>query len=237
MTRLSRLTNILLHLQSKMVVTSKELSDKFGISQRTVYRDIKALEEAGVPIIGEIGTGYCLMEGYRIPPVMFTEPELNALLTAQQIISKQSDKSLQKNYDNLILKVKALLKYSAKEKLETLENRILIFGIEEPSKTDFLSLIQSAIVNFQILEIRYHTHYSDSITDRLVEPHAVYFSKGKWLLIAHCRFRGELREFRIDRILSLTNTNEHFGDREFSFDRYINQFSKKNCPPTDIPLS
>jgi len=116
MTRLTRLTNILLHLQSKRVVKSQELADKFSISQRTVYRDIKALEEAGVPIIGEVGAGYSLMDDYRIPPVMFTEQELNALLTAQQLIKNQSDKSLQENFDDLTFKIKALLKYSAKEK-------------------------------------------------------------------------------------------------------------------------
>lgn len=237
MRRLSRLTNILLHLQSKRVVTSKELSGKFGISQRTVYRDIKALEKAGVPIIGEIGIGYSLVEDYRIPPVMFTESELNALLTAQHIVAKQSDKSLLNNFDDLTNKVKALLKYSVKEKLETLDGRIRIFGMVEPCRTDLLSLIQSAIVNFQILKIRYHTHYSNTITDRRVEPHAVYFSKGKWLLIAHCQYRGQLREFRIDRIMCLTNTNEYFLEREFSFDRYIDQFSKKDFAPADIPLS
>lgn len=228
MTRLTRLTNILLHLQSKRVVTSQELADKFDISQRTVYRDIKALEEAGVPIIGEAGTGYCLMDDYIIPPVMFTEQELNALLTAQQIIKKQSDKSLQKHFDDFSIKVKALLKYTAKQKLETLESRVMIFGNDKKVKSGFLSIIQSAIVNLQVLKIKYHTIYSDTITDRFVEPLAVYFSKDNWLLIAHCQLRNEFREFRIDRILTLTNTYDIFKDRNFSFDKYIKQLSENS---------
>ena len=80
MTRLTRLTSILLHLQSKRVVTAQELAVRFDITLRTIYRDIRALEEAGVPIIGEVGKGYSLVEGYRLPPVMFTEQEINALL-------------------------------------------------------------------------------------------------------------------------------------------------------------
>jgi predicted DNA-binding transcriptional regulator YafY len=228
MTRLTRLTNILFHLQSKRVVTSQELADKFGISQRTVYRDIKALEEAGVPIIGEVGKGYCLMDDYRIPPVMFTEQELNALLTAQQLVKNQSDKSLQKNFEDLTFKIKALLKYTAKEKLETLESRVLVYGNNKNSKTEFLSIIQSAIVNLQVIKIQYHTIYSDTIKERLVEPLAVYFTKDNWLLIAHCRLRNEIREFRIDRILKLTNTYDTFQDRNFSFDEYIQQHSENS---------
>lgn len=228
MTRLTRLTNILLHLQSKRVVTSQELADKFEISQRTVYRDIKALEEAGVPIIGEVGTGYCLMDNYRIPPVMFTEQEINALLTAQQILKKQSDKSLQKSFDDLAIKVKALLKYSAKEKVEKLENRIMIFGDNKASKTEFLSIIQSAIVNLQVLKIEYHSIHSDTITDRNIEPLAVYFTKDNWLVIAHCQLRNELREFRIDRILKLITTDKQFPERHFSFEQYINQLSENS---------
>src|SRR5688572_21252573 len=109
MTRLVRLTNILLQLQAKRVVTSEELARKFGISQRTVYRDIKTLEEAGLPIVGEIGTGYWLRDDYRLPPVMFSEHEITALLTARKYIESNSDQSLVKDFDNLIIKIKGLL--------------------------------------------------------------------------------------------------------------------------------
>lgn len=225
MSRLTRLTSILLHLQSRRVISSVELAEKFGISQRTVYRDIKALEEAGVPVIGEAGSGYCLVDDYRIPPVMFTEQELNSLLTAHQLINKQSDKSLQKNFEDLVVKIKALLKHSTKEKLETLENRVLIYGKKQDSKTDFLSSIQSAIINLHVIKIQYHTIYSNEINDRLVEPLAVYFTKENWIMIAYCRLRKDIREFRVDRILKLNNTNENFPDHQFSFEKYFPQQS------------
>ena len=79
--RLSRLTAILMLLQTKRLSTASELASRFMVSNRTIYRDIKALEQAGVPILTEEGKGYLLMEGYRIPPVMFTESEANALIT------------------------------------------------------------------------------------------------------------------------------------------------------------
>ena len=228
MKRLSRLTNILLHLQSKRIVTSQELAQKFQISQRTVYRDINALEEAGVPIIGEAGSGYCLVDNYRIPPVMFTEQEINALITAQIIIKENSDKSIHKNLSDLTTKIKAILKYSEKYDTEKLENRTLVFTSYNQLDSDFLSSIQSAIIKQHVIKITYHTIHSDTIQDRLVEPLAVYLTSNKWLLIAHCRLRNEIREFRIDRILKLYNTNEIFKELEFSFEKYIAKISE-NC--------
>ncbi|TWJ00634.1 HTH domain-containing protein [Mucilaginibacter frigoritolerans] len=82
--RISRLTAILTQLQSKRILTSTTLAKKFDVSVRTIYRDIKVLEHAGVPIYTEDGKGYSLMDGYRIPPVMFTEDEANALITIEQ---------------------------------------------------------------------------------------------------------------------------------------------------------
>lgn len=96
--RLSRLTAILTQLQTKRIVTSTALAEKFGVSVRTIYRDIRALEDAGVPIFVEEGKGYSLMEGYRISPVMFTENEANALILAEQLVLKNRDSSLIKDY-------------------------------------------------------------------------------------------------------------------------------------------
>jgi predicted DNA-binding transcriptional regulator YafY len=204
------------------------LADKFEICQRTVYRDIKALEEAGVPIIGEVGTGYCLMDNYKVPPVMFTEQEINSLITAQKIIKGNSDKSLHKNLSDLTTKIKAILKYSEKSDTEKLENRILVFSSNKQSDSDFLTSIQTAIIKQQVLKITYHTIHSDTIQDREVEPMAVYLTSNKWLLIAHCRLRNEIREFRLDRILKLFNTNEVFTEQNFSFEEYIAKISE-NC--------
>jgi predicted DNA-binding transcriptional regulator YafY len=84
--RLSRLTAILTQLQTKRLVTASELAKKFSVSNSTIYRDIKALEQAGIPVLTEEGKGYTLMEGYRMPPVMFTEG-IGSLVSLTQRVS------------------------------------------------------------------------------------------------------------------------------------------------------
>ncbi len=116
--RLSRLTAILTQLQTKRILTSTTLAEKFSVSVRTIYRDIRALEQAGVPIFTEDGKGYSLIEGYRIPPVMFTENEANALITTEQLVLKNRDSSLIAAYTEAINKIKAVLLYSTKEKVD-----------------------------------------------------------------------------------------------------------------------
>lgn len=105
--RISRLIAILTQLQSKRILTSTILAEKFGVSVRTIYRDIKALEHAGIPIYTEDGKGYLLLDGYRIPPVMFTEDEANALITVEKVLMKNSDSSLIRAYSEAINKIKA----------------------------------------------------------------------------------------------------------------------------------
>jgi predicted DNA-binding transcriptional regulator YafY len=225
--RLIRLTSILLHLQAKRIITSQELADKFGISQRTVYRDIRTLEQAGVPIISEAGVGYSLLESYRLPPVMFTEQEINALITAQKYIQHNADKSFVADYGSAVTKVKAVLRYDSKEKSELLDERLSVTAEGPGNETRYLSTIQVAVTNFRVLKIKYHTAYSDAVTTREVEPLAVYFTKGNWILIAWCRMRKALREFRLDRILHLTLLDEFFDNRGFSFTEYIKAMSEK----------
>ena len=89
--RLDRLHAILTHLQSKKRVRAQEVADRFQISLRTVYRDVKALEESGVPVIGEAGSGYSIMEGYRLPPVMFTQEEASALIMGAKLADQLTD--------------------------------------------------------------------------------------------------------------------------------------------------
>ena len=114
--RLSRLTAILTQLHTKRLLTATSLADKFNVSIRTIYRDIRALEQSGVPIITEDGKGYSLMEGYKIPPVMFTEEQANALILAEQLVLKNKDTSFIKDYSEAIDKIKAVLGHNTKDK-------------------------------------------------------------------------------------------------------------------------
>src|ERR1700744_5111837 len=104
MNRIDRISAILIQLQSRRVVKAIDIAERFAISLRTVYRDVKTLEEAGVPILGEAGVGYSIMDGYRLPPVMFTMEEATAFLTAEKLIEKLTDATTESSYKSAMHK-------------------------------------------------------------------------------------------------------------------------------------
>jgi predicted DNA-binding transcriptional regulator YafY len=221
--RLSRLTAILTQLQTKRLLTSTELADKFSVSVRTVYRDIRALEQAGVPIITEEGKGYSLMEGYKIPPIMFTESQANALITAEQLVLKNKDTSLIKDYSEAIEKVKAVLKYSQKDKVNLLSERTRFNqNLNRERNSNNLSELQFALTNFRLVNIDY-INADEKSTSRIIEPFAL-LSTENWLLVAYCQLREEFRFFRLDRIKKLHVLNEHFEPHKMSLQEYFDKF-------------
>lgn len=222
LSRLSRLTSILLVLQSKRLVTASSLAEKYDISVRTVYRDIRALEAAGLPIVTEEGKGYSLVEGYRLPPVSFSEEEANALITAEKLIAQNKEGSLVTNYQTAVSKIKAVLNYSAKEKTDLLEERIAYFkNFEKQVTSKYLSTVQIAITDFKLLKIKYQRYADPETSLREIEPQALYHTQDNWILIAWCRLRTDYREFRLDRIQTLEILETNFSKRAFDFKKYF----------------
>jgi predicted DNA-binding transcriptional regulator YafY len=131
--RLSRLMAILTQLQSKRLLTATEIVKKFKVSIRTVYRDIKALEQAGVPVLTEEGKGYTIMDGYRLPPVMFTEREANAFVTAEKLVLLNSDSSLTQDYKEGVAKIKSVLRANARDKALSREALVARRGLSRPA--------------------------------------------------------------------------------------------------------
>lgn len=231
--RLSRLTAILLQLQAKRLLTAQYLADKFSVSKRTIYRDIKALEQAGVPVLTEEGKGYTLMEGYRLPPVMFSESEANALITAEQLVRKNKDASFVRQYTEAINKIKSVLKSNTKDKANLLSDRVLSGQNTENKRTsDSLSTLQLALTNYNLVTITYYSPDNNQTTERTVEPFAIYTTQENWLLIAVCRLRKEYRAFRLDRIQGLAVQDQKFEPHKITFEEYINSVTKK-C---EVPL-
>jgi predicted DNA-binding transcriptional regulator YafY len=229
MKRLSRLIAILTQLQTKRILTSTALAEKFGVSIRTIYRDIKALELAGVPILTEDGKGYSLMEGYRIPPVMFTENEANSLITAEKLVLKNRDSSLIKEYAEAVNKIKAVLLYSTKEKADLLSKRIAVSPTMPNTNTsNSLTLIQNALTTFKVLNIIYHSEVKDEKTRRNIEPFALYYNlQESWTLIAYCRLRKDYRMFRLDRILKIKPLELFFKPHKLTLKDYLD-YKEKN---------
>ena len=225
--RLSRLTAIITQLQSKKIVTANYLAERHNVSIRTIYRDIRTLERSGIPIITEEGKGYSIVEGYHLPPVLFTEEEANALITVEQLVIKNKDRSLVENVSSAIEKIKSILKYSQKGNVDLLSDRIYFGGNNEQGKTsDNLMQIQSAIIHFQLLKIEYHSS-ENKRTARNIEPFAIYSINGNFLLIAFCRLRNDFRNFRIDFIEQLVPLDETFTPHDLTLKEYFENYVKK----------
>ncbi|MGE5406828.1 MAG: helix-turn-helix transcriptional regulator [Methanosarcina sp.] len=227
MNRLDRLTSILIQLQSKRLTTAREIAERFEVTNRTIYRDIQTLRLAGVPIGEEEGKGYFLVEGYRLPPVMFTMEEARALVTTSKILNYHTEDSLKQNYESALLKIKAVLSLNDKDKLEFLNSRI---GYQQPwaPTSLFLDTIQHAISESKKLKIKYKARGEGQLTERTIQPYAVYFSGAVWTTIAYCELRQEIREFRLDRITELEIQQAHFNpDTTFSIEHYLEERSKR----------
>lgn len=221
--RLSRLTAILTQLQTKRLVTATQLADKFKVSIRTIYRDIRALEQAGVPVVTEEGKGYSLMDGYKIPPVMFTESQANALILAEQLVLKNKDTSFINDYLEAVDKVKAVLRQTEKDKANLLADRTRFEqNVNRQRTSNNLSLLQNALTNFCLTRIAY-TNEANQETTRLIEPFALVSTTENWLLIAWCRLREEFRYFRLDRIAKTEVLHEKFTPHKMTLQDFFDK--------------
>lgn len=240
MNRIDRLTAILVQLQSKRVVKAQEIADKFKLSLRTVYRDIKALDEAGVPIIGEAGIGYSIMEGYRLPPVMFTKEEASAFLTAEKLVEKLTDPSTKNNYGTAMLKVKAVLRLAEKDYLEDLEQHIeVIENRYVPKRTNdtiHLQHVLQSIAQKNVLQLDYFANHNQQHSKRDVEPVGIYYLGEHWYLVAYCRLRKDYRTFKFGSINKLTVSDEHYKQHHPSLKSFLTKETKEKKLQTVVLL-
>lgn len=235
--RLVRLTAILTQLKSKRIVTARELAEKHRVSIRTIYRDIRTLEQSGIPIVTEEGKGYCIMEGYLLPPILFTQEEANALITAEQLIGKNKDQSLSEEYQNAVIKIKATLRSGQKEKTELLSSRLQIRQNSKNQKTsNFLIQLQSGISDCRLANITYCS-LDGRESQRNIEPFALYTTHDNWILIAFCRRRNDFRAFRLDRIQILRILPDRFEPHTISIQDYFDECREKWKHTPDIPLA
>lgn len=231
MNRIDRISAILIQLQSKRIVKAQDIADRFSISLRTVYRDISTLHEAGVPVIGEPGAGYTLGPGYRLPPVMFTTDEATALLTAEKLIEKLSDMKTGEQYQSAMYKIKATLRSTEKDYIDSLQDHIM--ALDNPwvpqteRKPGYTQPLLAGIAAQQSVHINYSAISGDKVTERVIEPVGIFFMTGHWYLIAYCQLRRDYRNFRIDRINQLKQTGEPFQKKHPSLKTYLSEVVRK----------
>ncbi|RKR81219.1 putative DNA-binding transcriptional regulator YafY [Mucilaginibacter gracilis] len=232
MNRIDRLSAILIQLQSRRITKAQDVADRFNISLRTVYRDIKALEEAGIPIIGEAGIGYSIMDGYRLPPVMFTREEAIAFLTAEKMVERLTDAANSANYRSAMYKIKAVLRSTEKDLLENMDTHIEVLKgkhkADEKPQLDLIQPILKSITAGVVVSLKYFSNYRQQQTQRMVEPVGVFYLEGYWHLIAFCRMRNDYRDFRLDRVLAITLTDDVFKQKHPPLKEHLQKTYQNN---------
>lgn len=220
MNRFDRITAILLQLQARRVVSGPALAERFGVSLRTIYRDLRTLELAGVPLFGEAGVGYSLAEGYRLPPVLFTREEATALLTAEKLAARLTDAPTARLTGAAMDKLRAVLRPPDRDHLETLTPRIQVLGpAGQPGPPSTYQQLVVAIASQQVASLHYQAAVRDAPTTREIEPIGLYLSQ-YWHVVAYCRLRQGFRNFRLDRIKSLIISSEVFAARPETLQHY-----------------
>ncbi len=239
MNRIDRLSAILIHLQTKKYVTADELAQRFELSKRTVYRDILALEEAGIPLGAEPGKGYFIVDGFHLPPVMFTKDEASALLTAGKMVEKLTDQSVNKHFQSAMYKIKSVLPDVDKQYLEDLQSNIEVFySLKSDFSNNYISEIQSAMVHKRLITIDYQSISKDEETcNRVLEPMGLCFYSLGWHLIAYCQLRNDYRDFRVDRIKQLKILDQTFKRRQnLTVKEYFYNLTQANTEFKEICL-
>ncbi|QKZ14911.1 helix-turn-helix transcriptional regulator [Spirosoma sp. KUDC1026] len=219
-TRLSRLVALLTLLQTKRILTATELAKRFSVSTRTIYRDIRTLEQAGIPIVTQDGKGYAMLDGYRLPPVMFTREEAIALLTAEKLTAGLTDASTAQLSGAAMDKLRAALRRADRDHLESLDPHIQVLGAAgQSNRPNAYQQLVTAITNQRVVRLDYLAADSSMPTVRDVEPIGLYLSQ-QWHVVAFCRLRQAFRDFRLDRIKHLVVTEEVFTARPETLQQY-----------------
>jgi predicted DNA-binding transcriptional regulator YafY len=225
--RIDRLVAILIYLQGRRVTRAENIAEEFGTSIRTVYRDIAALAEAGVPILGEAGVGYSIVRGYHLPPVHFTTEEATALITASLLMDRFADPSLMSPMGSALAKIRAVLPPDHQDHLARLESRMTLPSYQQPSRSASLFVIQKALSERRVLRIAYRGAGAAESFPREIEPMGLTYYADRWHLIAWCRTRKDYRDFRTDRIQEMSTLAERFEPRSgFSLDEFLRQWDR-----------
>ncbi|WP_025846673.1 helix-turn-helix transcriptional regulator [Paenibacillus ehimensis] len=219
MNKTDRLLAIVIELQRKGVLRAEDLAARFETSTRTIYRDIQALSEAGVPVVGAPGQGYSLMEGYFLPPVSFTVEEAVALLIGTDFVEQKFDARYGAKAQSARGKIEAVLPESVRSEASRVRAtmRLLAAGeapIGGPEK-QYLEALRQAILEQRKVRFRYSKNRPeidrDRHSDRTVAPYGLILVRGSWILIAHCELRQELRHFRLSRMSGLAVLEDPFS--------------------------
>lgn len=204
--RLFQLTNLL--RGRRMAITAKTLAEKLEVSERTIYRDIQALELSGIPVEGEAGIGYRIRHNFELPPLMFDRTEIIALLLGSRMVQAWSDKELAGAAGRAIDKINAILPDDLKALVEQQTLLVPDYFVQS-NDADLSQQVRQAIEEKRQVKLCYN-RADGQYSERTLDPLGMVYWGGKWTLIAWCHLRGGYREFRIDRMQQITLLEQYF---------------------------
>ncbi len=216
MNRTDRLLALVLSLQSQGVQRAEDLAEQFEVSKRTIYRDLEALSQVGIPIVAIPGQGYHLLKGYFLPPLTFNEEEATVLLLGLDFIADQMDVGYQAAAFSAQQKIESVLSEELRMGVRDLQQSITFVPSlrHDPEQRQQLQILRRALISRRRIGFRYTTRHPQpgaaAVQDREVDPYGLVFFKEAWFLVAHCHLREDLRHFRLDRIEQL-----HLLDQTF----------------------
>lgn len=231
--RFDRIIAILIQLQSRRIIKAQDLAERFEVSLRTIYRDIRTLEASGVPIYSEAGVGYSLMEGYRLPPVMFTREEAASFIAAEKLMQKFSDKEMGRHYESAAFKLKAVLRSSDKDWVSNIESSVMMqptAALFNESAPNALAVLFNSIAEKKQTQLLYKAFEAADATQRIIEPVGIFHDHDNWYVFAFCHLRNDYRQFRTDRIQSIRTTDDGFTREHLSLEAYLKNDAKKSLP-------
>ena len=208
MRRADRLFDIIQLLRRQKLSRARDLAQELEVSERTIYRDIQDLMASGVPIEGEAGVGYTLKRGFDLPPLMFNEQELEALVLGARIVETWSDPDLASAARDVLAKVETVIPDRLRHYMEETALLAPDDHFSEPINFE-LSEVREAIRRNQKLRFEYSDR-DEKQTDRVVRPLALAFYGPIWVLVAWCELRRDFRSFRLDRISSISVLQQQF---------------------------
>jgi predicted DNA-binding transcriptional regulator YafY len=217
MNRTDRLLAIILELQRHRWRRARDLAATFETSNRTIYRDIQALGEAGVPIVALPGRGYALMEGYFLPPLSFSIDEATMLLLGSDFMAQNFDAQYRAAAQLASRKIEDVLPEKLRKEVHALRERIRFITTGPGVRPDIAARLQGlrqAIIACCTVRFRYYTrHTADEAgtpTTREADPYSLTYIGGAWYLLAYCHLRRGVRTFRLDRMDDLTLLDRSF---------------------------
>ncbi len=220
--RTERLFATILLLQNRPNMTSRDLSEHFGVSRRTIFRDLSALAESGVPLTYSETGGYEILDGYQLPPLMLSAREAATLLVGTEFMKLQSDASLRQDSDAVALKIRTVLPREIREYVDRLrENTVLdpywLHTVDHaadegsPDSSGSWYKLSEAVASSRKVIMEYYVPSRDEVTKRRVDPLGLVYYTDHWNLIAFDHLRESVRNFRLDRIKALHVLTEKFS--------------------------